>query len=98
MPSILDSRVDSSVLAIRVALVLALALATPLAACSRGGFGYFGTTEPKHGPDEAWTNLGSEPEYIDPGKASDSTGGELIHCRPSSWTAWLRTKTSTARR
>jgi len=39
---------------------------------------YYGTTRPLHGPDEIWTNLGSEPEYIDPGKCSDSAGGEVI--------------------
>jgi oligopeptide transport system substrate-binding protein len=46
--------------------------------CTRGGEGYYGTIEPKHGPDEIWTNLGSEPEYIDPGKSSDHTGGTVI--------------------
>ncbi|HKU41865.1 MAG TPA: peptide ABC transporter substrate-binding protein [Polyangiales bacterium] len=49
-----------------------------LFACTRGGSGYYGTTEPKHGPDEIWTNLGAEPEYIDPGKSSDHTGGTVI--------------------
>lgn len=39
---------------------------------------YYGTTRPQHGPDEIWTNLGSEPEYIDPGKVSDSAGGIVI--------------------
>jgi len=39
---------------------------------------YYGETRPQHGPDEIWTNLGSEPEYIDPGKVSDSAGGEVI--------------------
>jgi oligopeptide transport system substrate-binding protein len=46
--------------------------------CTRGGSGYYGTTEPKHGSDEIWTNLGSEPEFIDPGKSSDHTGGTVI--------------------
>ena len=46
--------------------------------CTRGGSGYFGTTEPKHGPDEAWTNLAIEPEYTDPGKASELSGGTII--------------------
>lgn len=49
-----------------------------LCACTRGGHGYYGTTEPKHGPEEIWTNLGAEPEYIDPGKSSDHTGGTVI--------------------
>ncbi len=46
--------------------------------CSRGAHGYYGTTRPKHGPDEIWTNLSTEPEYIDPGKCSDSAGGFVI--------------------
>jgi oligopeptide transport system substrate-binding protein len=46
--------------------------------CTRGDSGYYGTTEPKHGPDEIWSNLGPEPEYIDPGKSSDHTGGTVI--------------------
>ncbi|HEX2677593.1 MAG TPA: ABC transporter substrate-binding protein [Polyangiales bacterium] len=53
-------------------------LAACLAACTRGAPGYFGTTEPKHGPEEIWSNLSSEPEYIDPGKCADSPGGEVI--------------------
>lgn len=48
------------------------------ASCTRGGEGFYGTVEPKHGPDEIWTNLGAEPEYIDPGKSSDHTGGTVI--------------------
>ena len=61
---------------LRAALVLALI--ANAGGCTRGGSGYYGTTEPKHGPDEIWTNLGSEPEYIDPGKSSDHTGGTVI--------------------
>jgi oligopeptide transport system substrate-binding protein len=49
-----------------------------VAACSRGDRKYFGSTSPKHGPDEVWTNLGAEPEYIDPGKCSDASGGFVI--------------------
>ena len=56
-------------------LVLTLAL---VCGCERSGGKYFGTTKPKHGPDEAWTNLGTEPEWIDPGKAADSAGGHVI--------------------
>jgi oligopeptide transport system substrate-binding protein len=48
------------------------------AGCTRAGSGYYGTTEPKHPPDEVWTNLSIEPEYIDPGKASDAAGGTVI--------------------
>lgn len=47
-------------------------------ACTRADSGYYGTTEPKHGPDEIWSNLASEPEYIDPGKSSDHIGGTVI--------------------
>jgi oligopeptide transport system substrate-binding protein len=57
---------------------LALALALAATACARGAEGYYGTTEPKHGLDEIWTNMSSEPEYIDPGKCSDSAGGMVI--------------------
>ncbi|MEY4580215.1 MAG: hypothetical protein RL701_4918, partial [Pseudomonadota bacterium] len=46
--------------------------------CSRGASGYYGTVEPKHGPNEVWTNLGTEPETIDPGKAAEATGGLIV--------------------
>lgn len=39
---------------------------------------YFGTTQPRHPADELWINNSGEPEWIDPGKCSDSTGGEVI--------------------
>ncbi len=48
------------------------------AACARAPDGYYGTTEPKHPPDIIWTNLASEPEWIDPGKTSDSGGGVIV--------------------
>jgi oligopeptide transport system substrate-binding protein len=58
---------------------LALLIVTlGITACTRSASGYYGTTEPKHGPDEIWSNLGAEPEYIDPGKASESSGGAII--------------------
>jgi ABC-type oligopeptide transport system substrate-binding subunit len=56
-------------------LLAAVMLAT---ACEQGGGEYFGTTRPRHGPGEVWTNLGSEPEWIDPGKCSDASGGVVI--------------------
>src|SRR5262249_27933570 len=59
----------------------ALALAAPallVTSCEREPTGYYGTTEPRHGPEEMWTNLGSEPEWIDPGKCSDSSGGTIL--------------------
>jgi oligopeptide transport system substrate-binding protein len=46
--------------------------------CQRAPSRYFGTTKPRHGPDEAWTNLGAEPEWIDSGKCSDSSGGTVL--------------------
>jgi oligopeptide transport system substrate-binding protein len=49
-----------------------------LGACQRSETGYYGTTRPLHGPDEVWTNVGAEPEYIDPGKCADVSGGMLI--------------------
>jgi len=39
---------------------------------------YFGTVRPRHGPDELWINNSSEPEWLDPSRCSDSTGGEII--------------------
>ncbi|MCA9178004.1 MAG: peptide ABC transporter substrate-binding protein [Planctomycetales bacterium] len=39
---------------------------------------YFGTVKPRHPPNELWVNNGGEPEWIDPGKCSDSNGGEVI--------------------
>ena len=46
--------------------------------CGRRNSEYFGTIQPTHPPDEVWINNSNEPEYIDPGKCSDSTGGEVI--------------------
>lgn len=46
--------------------------------CTRAAEGYYGTTEPKHPPEEIWTNLSTEPEWIDPGKCSDAAGGNVI--------------------
>lgn len=39
---------------------------------------FFGRTVPKHGPKEMWINNGSEPQYIDPQKASGSPDGEVV--------------------
>ena len=49
-----------------------------LCGCTRGGHGYYGTTEPRHGPDEIWSSLGTEPESIDPGKAAEASGGMVV--------------------
>ncbi|HET8937903.1 MAG TPA: peptide ABC transporter substrate-binding protein [Polyangiales bacterium] len=58
----------------RTLLLLAV---SSLVSCTRGGNGYYGATQPKHGADEAWSNLGSEPDTIDPGKAAEQVGGTL---------------------
>jgi oligopeptide transport system substrate-binding protein len=59
----------------RFAALLVLHFCT---SCTRSATGYYGTTEPKHGPHEVWSNLSTEPEYIDPGKTSDNAGGTVI--------------------
>lgn len=64
--------------ALRSLLMLGVALAMVITGCSRPDHGYFGTIKPLHGPDEIWINNSSEPEWIDPNKCSDSTGGEII--------------------
>ena len=46
--------------------------------CQQQSSLYFGTVEPRHGPKELWINNSSEPEWLDPGRCSDSTGGEII--------------------
>jgi ABC-type oligopeptide transport system substrate-binding subunit len=56
----------------------ALLLLALVGGCSRPDHGYFGTVKPVHGPDEIWINNSSEPEWIDPGKCSDSAGGDVI--------------------
>ena len=59
----------------RVAALVAL---MALCACDDRDQRYYGTTRPKHGPDEVWFNLGSEPEFLDPNKASDASSGLVI--------------------
>jgi oligopeptide transport system substrate-binding protein len=54
-----------------------LALCT-IACTDRGHPDYFGSVVPKHGPDELWTNLGTEPASIDPGKSEDVSGGVVL--------------------
>lgn len=48
------------------------------AGCGKGDPEYFGTIRPLHPADEIWINNSNEPEWLDPGKCSDSTGGEVI--------------------
>jgi oligopeptide transport system substrate-binding protein len=57
--------------------LLLLVVAT-LLGCKPQSPDYFGTVTPKHSRDMLVLNNGSEPEWIDPGKCSDSTGGEII--------------------
>jgi oligopeptide transport system substrate-binding protein len=61
-----------------IAIATVLTLCTIACSGERSQREYYGTTKPRHGPDEVWTNLGTEPEYIDPGKCSDSAGGTVI--------------------
>jgi oligopeptide transport system substrate-binding protein len=53
------------------------AVLASIAGCAWSDSKYFGTTVPRHGPDEVWIILPSEPEWTDPGKCSDSSGGEV---------------------
>ncbi|MEM6734415.1 MAG: ABC transporter substrate-binding protein, partial [Myxococcota bacterium] len=48
-----------------------------LTGCLREDERYFGNVVPKHPANELWTNMGSEPEYYDPGKCSENSGGQL---------------------
>lgn len=57
------------------AVVLVLAA---VAGCGEHHSPFFGTVTPRHGPDELWINNSSEPEWLDPSRCSDSTGGEII--------------------
>lgn len=55
-----------------------LATVIPALGCRPPAHGYFGTVTPRHGPNEIWINNSTEPEWLDPGKCSDSSGGEII--------------------
>ncbi len=59
----------------RLLFVLLAAIAI---GCGKSDPAYFGRISPLHPPNELWINNNGEPEYLDPGKCSDSTGGELI--------------------
>ena len=63
---------------VHLCLLLAAIGAAPISGCSRKDTEYFGTVKPIHSPDEVWINNSNEPEWIDPGLCSDSTGGEVI--------------------
>jgi ABC-type oligopeptide transport system substrate-binding subunit len=71
------------VIALKVTLgrcfaLLFIAASLQLCGCQQQQSPYFGTVEPRHGPEELWINNSSEPEWLDPGRCSDSTGGEII--------------------
>ena len=59
-------------------LCILLLWASALASCESSRSDYFGTVRPKHDPDILWMNNGAEPQWIDPGKCSDSNGGDVI--------------------
>jgi oligopeptide transport system substrate-binding protein len=60
-----------------LAIFMGLAAALTLG-CRPADTGYFGTTTPRHGPNELWINNGGEPEWLDPNKCADGNGGEII--------------------
>lgn len=53
------------------------AAALLLCGCEEEG-DFFGRVRPQHGPGELVINLGAEPEFLDPGLASESSGGTVI--------------------
>jgi len=63
---------------IRAVAVLGAGLMLTLAGCRPNETGYFGTTTPRHGPDELWINNAGEPEWLDPNKCADGNGGEIL--------------------
>jgi oligopeptide transport system substrate-binding protein len=54
-----------------------LAIASVVACRAPEDAAYFGTTTPRHGPNELWINNSTEPEWLDPGKLSDGAGSEI---------------------
>lgn len=58
--------------------LLGAAVLVPLVGCQNRQSPFFGTVVPRHGPDELWINNSTEPEWLDPSRCSDSTGGEII--------------------
>ncbi|MCI5071436.1 peptide ABC transporter substrate-binding protein [bacterium] len=62
---------------LRYALVLGFSLI--VSSCiSTENEKFFGTTKPKHDPNVLWINNGSEPQYMDPQKASGAPDGEIV--------------------
>ncbi|MEE2775728.1 MAG: ABC transporter substrate-binding protein [Acidobacteriota bacterium] len=63
----------------RATVVCGLVVSIAVAGCAPNGApGYFGTVVPPHPPNEIWINNSNEPEYLDPGKLSDSAGSSLV--------------------
>jgi ABC-type oligopeptide transport system substrate-binding subunit len=60
-----------------LAVVLGAAIAVTLG-CRPAETGYFGTTTPRHPPNELWINNAGEPEWLDPNRCADGNGGEII--------------------
>lgn len=63
-----------SVLSLGFVVVAALLAA---GGCRRSAPGFYGTVTPRHPPDEIWTNNGTEPEWIDPGKCAENAGSVI---------------------
>jgi len=63
-------------MALRVLLILVLLVAS---GCNDSTSSFFGTTAPRHDDTILWTNNGSEPEWIDPGKCGESAGSTLVY-------------------
>ena len=53
-------------------------VATLTLGCRPAETGYFGTTTPRHPPNELWINNAGEPEWLDPNRCADGTGGEIL--------------------
>lgn len=62
----------------RVLRLLPLVLLWAVLLACRDDSRYYGITRPSHGPDEFWYNLGSDPEWLDPGLATDSASGAVL--------------------
>ena len=60
-----------------LALVLGSVVSLALG-CRPAETGYFGTTTPRHPPNELWINNAGEPEWLDPNRCADGNGGEII--------------------
>lgn len=57
---------------------VAATLVSAALGCRPAHTGYFGTTRPRHPPNELWINNAGEPEWLDPNTCADGTGGEII--------------------